>query len=134
MSTSETDKHHFMVYAPDHTDPEAFERRVKARPVHLQRIASLRSTGVLSACRRRVLFVGSRDTDGFRVTRTEVLGPTLTPESVLPGAEQKMNGSLLVAETSTIEEARKLVEDDPYYANNVVSLLSSRFDRHIVLT
>lgn len=54
----------------------------------------------------------------------EVVGPTLTPESVLPGAEQKMNGSLLVVEASNIEEARKIVEGDLFYSNNVVSPLA----------
>ena len=64
----------------------------------------------------------------------EVLGPTLTPESVLPGAEQKMNGSLLVVETSTIEEVKDIVESDVFYINNVVSLLASRFGPRISLT
>lgn len=64
----------------------------------------------------------------------EVLGPTLTPESVLPGAEQKMNGSLLVVETSTIEEVKYIVESDVFYINNVVSLLTSRFGPRISLT
>lgn len=64
----------------------------------------------------------------------EVLGPTLTPESVLPGAEQKMNGSLLVVETSTIEEVKDIVESDVFYINNVVSLLTSRFGPRISLT
>ena len=64
----------------------------------------------------------------------EVLGPTLTPESVLPGAEQKMNGSLLVVETSTIEEVKDIVESDVFNINNVVSLLTSRFGPRISLT
>lgn len=55
----------------------------------------------------------------------EVFGPTITPESVLPGAEQKMNGSLLVMEASSIEEVKIFVEADVYYRNNVVSLLAS---------
>ena len=53
----------------------------------------------------------------------EVLGPTLTPESVLPGAEKKMNGSLLVMEASSIEEVKDVIESDVYYNNNVVSPL-----------
>lgn len=55
----------------------------------------------------------------------EVLGPTLAPESILPGAEPKLNGSLLVAEATSIEEVKKLVEDDVFYANDVVRLLAS---------
>lgn len=65
---------------------------------------------------------------------TEVLGPTLTPDSVLPGAEQKMNGSLLVAEASSMEDVKKIVEDDAYYINNVVSPLASGFRQPTLLT
>jgi len=54
----------------------------------------------------------------------EVLGPTLTPESVLPGVEEKMNGSLLVIEASSIEEVKVVVESDVFYSNNVVSPLT----------
>ena len=57
----------------------------------------------------------------------EVLGPTLTPESVLPGAEQKLNGSLLVVEASSIEEVKTIVENDVFYNNNVVSPLAQFF-------
>lgn len=57
----------------------------------------------------------------------EVLGPTLTPESVLPGAEQRMNGSLLVVEASSIEEVKRVVEGDVFYSNNVVSPFAQRF-------
>lgn len=64
----------------------------------------------------------------------EVLGPTLTPESILPGAEQKMNGSLLIAEATSIEEVKKIVESDAYYVNNIVSLLMSGFRQLFPLT
>jgi len=59
----------------------------------------------------------------------EVVGPTLTPESVLPGAEKKMNGSLLVVEASSIEEVKSIVENDVFYSNNVVSSLA-QFSPH----
>lgn len=55
----------------------------------------------------------------------EVLGPTLTPESVLPGAEKKMNGSLLIVEASSIEDVKRIVEGDAFYRHNIVSLLAS---------
>ena len=75
------------------------------------------------------------NTDGFRHCYVaEVLGPTLTPDSVLPGAEQKMNGSLLIAEASSIEEVKEIVESDAYYTNNVVSPLASRFPQSTLLT
>jgi len=85
-----------MVYAPDHADPETLQRRLRFRPEHLERIGTLRSDGVL-----------------------KVLGPTLTPDSVLPGVEQKMNGSLLIAEASSIEEVNEIVENDAYYTNDI---------------
>lgn len=64
----------------------------------------------------------------------EVLGPTLTTESALPGAEQKMNGSMLVAEASSIEEVKDIVESDAYYSNNVVSPLTPRNGPWVPLT
>ncbi|KAF9651962.1 hypothetical protein BDM02DRAFT_3109693 [Thelephora ganbajun] len=96
MATSASTKHHFMVYAPDRTDSGTVQRRLELRPEHLGRIGTLVKNGAL-----------------------KVLGPTLTPESVLPGAEQKMSGSLLIAEASSIEEVRNLVESDVYYGGDV---------------
>lgn len=64
----------------------------------------------------------------------EVLGPTLTRESVLPGAERQMNGSLLVLEASTIEEVERIVKSDVFYDNNVVSPLASIFCLDIPLS
>lgn len=60
---------------------------------------------------------------------TEVLGPTLTLDSVLPGTEQKMNGSVFIAEVSSIEEVKKIVESDIYYKTNVVSPVAQRVVR-----
>ena len=68
----------------------------------------------------------SRDADKFRSVWTEVLGPTLTLESALPDAEQRMNGSLLIAQATSIEEVRGIVESDVYYNGNIVSLLKHR--------
>ena len=48
MSTSESNKHHFLIYAPDHTDPGTFQRRQTHRPEHLERVGTLRSSGVFS--------------------------------------------------------------------------------------
>jgi hypothetical protein len=63
----------------------------------------------------------------------EVIGPLLTPESVLPGAQQRMNGSLFVIEAPSIKEVKSIVESDPYYSGNVVSPLSPRFGPRIPL-
>jgi uncharacterized protein YciI len=43
-----------------------------------------------------------------------------------------MNGSFLVAEASSIEEVKKIVESDAYYINNIVSWL--RLDGTVPLT
>lgn len=51
MATSESTKHHFMVYAPDHTDPETQQRRLSHRPEHLDRVRALTTTGILSVYR-----------------------------------------------------------------------------------
>ena len=55
----------------------------------------------------------------------EVLGPTLTPEFVLPNAKEKMNGSFLVIEASSIEEVKGVIESDIFYNNDLVSPLAS---------
>ena len=45
----------------------------------------------------------------------------LSPESIAsPDAEQKMVGSLVVFEGSSVEEVKKLIEDDIYYTSGVV--------------
>ena len=59
----------------------------------------------------------------------EVLGPTLTLDSALPGTEPKMNGSMFIAEVSSIEEVKKIVESDAYYRANVVSPVAQRVVR-----
>ena len=51
----------------------------------------------------------------------DVGGAMLSPESVEPGGEVKMVGSVLVFEAETIEEVRKTVESDIYYTSGVVS-------------
>ena len=44
----------------------------------------------------------------------------MTPESVLPGADKKMVGSLIIFEAETIEEVRETIEKDIYYTSGVV--------------
>jgi uncharacterized protein len=48
-------------------------------------------------------------------------GAMITPESLEPGAEKKMVGSVVVYEAESVEEVKKIVQRDPYYAANVVS-------------
>lgn len=40
--------HHFLVYAPDMTDGEATQRRFAVRPQHLEKVAPLIQSRVLS--------------------------------------------------------------------------------------
>jgi hypothetical protein len=53
---------------------------------------------------------------------SDVGGAMLTPESIEPGGESKMIGSVLVYEAESLEEVRKVVESDIYYKSGVVSL------------
>ena len=53
----------------------------------------------------------------------------LTPESIAPGVtEKEMIGSVMVFEAESLEEVRKIVENDIYYTTGVVS---SRFPYRI---
>ena len=55
----------------------------------------------------------------------------LTPESIVPGAEKKMVGSVFVCEAESLEAVRNLMENDVYYTNGVVSPAPSRqLDAH----
>ena len=40
----------FVVYAPDMTDPDALQRRLSVRPVHLARAKEQTKAGVVSEC------------------------------------------------------------------------------------
>ena len=52
----------------------------------------------------------------------------LSTESIsIPGAEQKLIGSLMVFEAPTLEEVRKIIESDLYYSNGVVSTVPTIF-------
>jgi len=96
MTTSGPAKCHFLVYAQDNADPETLQRRLSARSEHLGRAKSFVADGVF-----------------------KVLGPTLTLDSALPGTQPKMNGSMFVAEASSIEEVKQIVESDVYYKTDV---------------
>ena len=62
MATLESAKHKFMVYAPDHTDPEIFQRRLSHRPDHLERAKTPVANGDLSVyCRNVFLWFGVAD-------------------------------------------------------------------------
>lgn len=53
--------------------------------------------------------------------RTELGRPFMTPESLGPGADQKLIGSVMFFEAANIDDVRKLIENDIYYKSDVVS-------------
>lgn len=79
----------FLIIATDHTDSEALHRRLAARPDHLVNARHLESHGVL----------------------------VLAAASV--GAEGTMNGSVLVLNVETAEQAKAIVEADLYWTTKV---------------
>jgi len=96
MSTATT-KHKFVVWAPDMTDPDAFQRRLSVRTKHLERADGLRESEAL-----------------------KIGGALLTPESIAsPTAEKKMIGSMMIFESESLESLKKLIEEDIYYTGNV---------------
>lgn len=99
MATAAAPRHNFLVFAPDLTDPQAHDRRLAVRLKHRERIVS-----------------------SYQANFLKVGGATVTPESLQPGAENKMTGSFLVLEAENIEEVRKFVESDVYYTGNVWDL------------
>lgn len=79
----------FLVIATDHTDDQALDRRLAARPAHLANAQGLEAAGILK------LAGASVDADG------------------------KMTGSILVLNVPTAEEAVSLIESDLYWSSKV---------------
>ncbi|KAI0333298.1 hypothetical protein GY45DRAFT_1368541 [Cubamyces sp. BRFM 1775] len=97
MATSATARHKFIVYAPDMTDGDAFQRRLRVRQTHLDRAKELVDRGVI-----------------------KVGGAMLTPESIeSPNADKKMVGSVFICEADSLADVRKLMETDAYYTDGV---------------
>jgi uncharacterized protein YciI len=79
----------FLVIATDHTDDQALQRRLDARPHHLSNALRLETAGILT-------FAGaSVDSEG------------------------KMTGSVLVLNVATRGEASSLIESDLYWTSKV---------------
>ena len=81
--------------------PQSLEKRLAARPAHLQRLEALRDEG-----------------------RLLTAGPHPGIDSDDPG-DAGFTGSLIIAEFNSLEDAQAWVEDDPYrhagvYANVTV--------------
>jgi len=99
LSTTPSNRHMFLVYAPDKTDEGAFERRLSVRPKHLVRSTKMFENGFI-----------------------RLAGAILTPESVeTSSSERKMIGSVLIMEAESIGAVRKAIEEDIYYTSGVVS-------------
>ncbi|KAG8213748.1 hypothetical protein J3R82DRAFT_10454 [Butyriboletus roseoflavus] len=93
--------HPYLVWAPDHTDDEALARRMAVRPKHFISANKYIKQGIL-----------------------KVAGGLITPESQdAAPADKKFVGSVLLYEADSIEDVRKLVEQDIYWTENVVSLV-----------
>lgn len=87
-----------MLYAVISRDKEdSLERRLAARPAHLERLKDLQSQG-----------------------RLVLAGPHPAIDSEDPGPAG-FTGSLVVAEFSSLEEARDWADADPYVAADVYS-------------
>lgn len=85
-----------MLYAVIGEDvPDSLERRLAARPAHLQRLAELQENG-----------------------RLLVAGPLPAIDSADPGPAG-FSGSLIIAEFASLEEARAWAEADPYVSAGV---------------
>ena len=110
--------HTYLVFAPDYSDDGALARRMAVRPRHMIRANEHIKQGVLSGL--------SINADGVRslLTRSfvEVAGGITTPESQdAATADKKFIGSLLLYEGDSIEDVAKLVGEDLYWTENVVS-------------
>ncbi|KAH9888454.1 hypothetical protein C8Q73DRAFT_184949 [Cubamyces lactineus] len=97
MTTSATTRHKFIVYAPDMTDSDAFQRRLSVRQAHLNRAREQVDKGMI-----------------------KIAGAMLTPESIeSPNADKKMIGSVFICEADSLADVRKLMETDKYYTDGV---------------
>ncbi len=89
-------EHQTMWYVIIGRDAEhALERRLQARPQHLQRLEALRDAG-----------------------RLLLAGPLPAIDATDPGPAGFV-GSLIVAEFDSLEQARQWADDDPYCAAGV---------------
>lgn len=123
FSASVPRSHTYLVWAPDYADDGALARRMTVRPRHFITANKLIKQGILSEQRRlgRVEYAASSLTRSF----IEVAGGLITPESQdAAPADKKFVGSVLLYEADSIEEVRKLVEQDLYWTENVVSWFS----------
>ncbi|GJJ06889.1 hypothetical protein Clacol_001085 [Clathrus columnatus] len=94
---SNSNLHSFVLYAPDYTDEGALQRRLAVRGQHFATSHELRGKGVYG-----------------------VAGGLLSDDGV--GAvdpAQKLIGSMIIINAGSLEEARKIAENDVYWTANV---------------
>ena len=123
MSTTAEPNKLFFVYAPDYTDPDAMNRRLKVRQQHLDNVRPLIESDRLSACRSGddSSFYGTNRYQNLRhCIMTGVAGGLVTEQSLEPGAEKKFLGSTFIIKADNMEEVRKRMEADVYWDQNVV--------------
>lgn len=90
-----------MWYAITGTDvPDSLEKRLAARPAHLARLQALQDKG-----------------------RLLLAGPFPAVDAVDPGPAG-FTGSLIVAEFSSLQEAQRWADADPYVAGGVYAKVS----------
>ncbi|KAJ4468348.1 hypothetical protein J3R30DRAFT_3715290 [Lentinula aciculospora] len=87
----------FFVYAPDKTEEGTFAKRVAVRSEHLTRMKTILEAGTI-----------------------RVGGVLLSPESLSAPLEgQKMVGSTFICEAESLDDVKKMVEEDVYYKEGV---------------
>lgn len=98
-----------MLYAIIADDvPDSLERRLAARPAHLQRLRALQAEG-----------------------RMALAGPCPAIDSPDPGPAG-FTGSLIVADFPSLDEARAWADADPYVASGVYAHVSVRPFRKVL--
>ena len=122
-AASSTQRHKFIVYAPDFADEGALQRRLSVRSTHLDKAREQIAQGTISTFSSYLSTAAA-----FRTKLTlacsiaEVAGAMLTPGSIAsPTAEKKMVGSVFICEAESVEAVRRLMENDVYYTSGVVS-------------
>ncbi|TFK45968.1 hypothetical protein OE88DRAFT_1668349 [Heliocybe sulcata] len=85
----------FFVYAPDRDDEEASQRRAEARLMHVQRAKELISKGVVK------------------------VGGALLNALAAETADKKVVGSAMILQAASMEEIKRLIEEDAYWVANV---------------
>ena len=106
-------KQEWMVILPDHAG--ALEKRMEVRPsVHPARFTPASTRLADIACRKHLEALKPNVESG-----TVVFGGASLDEPLKEGVGMKSNGSVMIVQCDTQEEAMKVVESDIYYKSNV---------------